>query len=376
MSNSTETSNAKELKLALLFYGLALNEATLSRLQTLETKFGHGLFDYSGNHSPRQIPQEIWLDEDTVVRVHRQPESPYELTFDRDILIVKDRRRNTHPVRLSPRPRFYNLQLPNRTLGEQHCQINGADRLNVYAFNFCAFTHQNVACSFCNVSHSGPDLQTSIRKQLDQVASVVSAAREEQAFAHFCFSGGAFPDANKGAQTYIDLCNAIRKQTGSTTLEGDVSLVPPRDLTYIDLLAETGIRTLSMNLEVLDEQLFAAICPGKNQIRLTHYRSAFERAVKSFGFGRVRSNLVLGLEPLASFKRGTKRLAEMGVVPTTNVYWQSTAQYLRHAEAENIEYYRAAYHWLKELYCDNGFEPPWCARCTIASMDHEAGRVA
>jgi hypothetical protein len=64
------------------------------------------------------------------------------------------------------------------------------------------------------------------------------------------------------------LCEAIKEQTGLSRLDGDISLVPPPDLNWLDLLAETGITALSMNLEVLNEQLFRYICPGKNEIGL------------------------------------------------------------------------------------------------------------
>jgi len=367
---------AKELKLALLFHGLRIDAEAAGQLRLRQTKFGHGLFDYSGTSQPAQVPQEVWLDGDTVVRVHRRDASPYSLTLGQGSLFIADARGNSWPLRVSPRPRFYDLGLPDGSLGHQHCQVNGADRLNVYAFNFCSFTARDVACRFCNVSASGRNLQISLRKRAATVARVVRAAMEEGAFKHFCFSGGAFPDANKGAQVFLDLCHAIREETGLPVLEGDISLVPPNDLAYIDLLAETGVTTLSMNLEVLDERLFTQICPGKDEIGLDHYRTAFERAVRSFGHGSVRSNLVLGLESLSTFKSGTRRLAETGVVPTTNVYWQSTAEYLRHPEAESLDYYREAYSWLGELYDTYGFKPPWCAGCTIASMDHETEALA
>lgn len=376
MSSLTGPSSAKELKLAILFHGLRIDPEALAQLQHRDAKFGHGLFDYSGTSRPSQIPQEVWLDDETVVRVHRRADSPYELTFPDGSLAVATSPGVFWPVRLSSRPRFYDLQLSDGSFGNQHCQINGGDRLNVYAFNFCAFTKRGVACQFCNVSDSGHSLETSLRKQAAKVARVVHAALAERAFNHFCFSGGAFPDTNKGAQVFLDICAAIREETGLSVLEGDISLVPPDDLAYIDLLTQTGVTTLSMNLEVLDEQLFSQICPGKDEIGLYHYNAAFERAVKCFEYGNVRSNLVLGLESLSSFKRGTRRLAEMGVVPTTNVYWQSTAQYLRHLEAEQLDYYREAYRWLGELYDAYGFDPPWCARCTIASMDHEAMSLA
>jgi hypothetical protein len=198
MSSLTSKSTVKNLKLALLFQGVSLDDDVVTRLQSESTKFGHGLFDYSGKNQPLQIPQEIWLDHETVVRLAIRPDSHLKLRFAASSFVITDEATIVWPVQLSPRPAFYDLELSDGSRGYQHCQINGSDRINIYAFNFCSFTAEKVACRFCNVSESGKNLQTVLLKKAELVASVVCTALNQKAFNHFCFSGGVIHDADRG----------------------------------------------------------------------------------------------------------------------------------------------------------------------------------
>jgi hypothetical protein len=71
-----------------------------------------------------------------------------------------------------------------------------------------------------------------------------------------------------------------------------------------------------MNIELWDKNIYQTICPGKanNSGGWDHWLKAIEYAVGVFGFGRVRSNIVAGLEPKLKTLEGVEWFSSHGVV--------------------------------------------------------------
>ncbi|HBS59431.1 MAG TPA: nitrogen fixation protein NifB, partial [Firmicutes bacterium] len=88
------------------------------------------------------------------------------------------------------------------------------------------------------------------------------------------------------------------------------------DLEVVDKYKEAGYRTIAMNLEVWDKHIYKAVCPGKELEcgGWDHWVKALEYAAQVFGHGRVRSNIVAGIEPKQSILEGVEYLASKGVV--------------------------------------------------------------
>jgi hypothetical protein len=71
-----------------------------------------------------------------------------------------------------------------------------------------------------------------------------------------------------------------------------------------------------MNIELWDKNFFNSIYPGKRDHcgGWDHWVKALEYAVDVFGWGRVRSNIVAGIEPKESTLAGVEYLASKGVI--------------------------------------------------------------
>jgi hypothetical protein len=84
----------------------------------------------------------------------------------------------------------------------------------------------------------------------------------------------------------------------------------------IEKYREVGFRTLAINIEVWDRNFFRAYCPGKEEEGggQEHWIRALEHGVEVFGRGRVRSNIVGGLESKATTLEGIEALASRGIV--------------------------------------------------------------
>jgi hypothetical protein len=115
---------------------------------------------------------------------------------------------------------------------------------------------------------------------------------------------------------YLDVAESIKAHTGLSDFNGTACIGAPRDLSIIEKYKEVGYRTLAINIEVWNEHFFRAYCPGKDLEcgGQKHWIKALEHAVGVFGFGRVRSNMVGGLESKQSTLEGIEYLSSRGII--------------------------------------------------------------
>lgn len=79
------------------------------------------------------------------------------------------------------------------------------------------------------------------------------------------------------------------------------------------ILKDAGVDEVKYNLETVDQELFARLCPG---ISFQEIMDALQEAVAIFGRNRVFSNVIMGLgESDEALRQGIDRLTEMGVLP-------------------------------------------------------------
>lgn len=84
---------------------------------------------------------------------------------------------------------------------------------------------------------------------------------------------------------------------------------------YIKHLKENGISGLSINMELNSVENLKKYCPEKALIGQENYLKFIELAVRIFGKNKVRSLLIVGLEPLEETLKGVEKLAKIGCNP-------------------------------------------------------------
>ena len=121
---------------------------------------------------------------------------------------------------------------------------------------------------------------------------------------HLTVTGGVIPERRE-LEYYLDVAEAIQQHTGREDFNGTATVAAPLDLRNLDRFKEAGYRTTAMNIEIWDKGIYEAICPGKARGGggWEHWVKALEYAAKVFGHGRVRSNIVAGIEPKRSHAR-------------------------------------------------------------------------
>jgi len=127
--------------------------------------------------------------------------------------------------------------------------------------------------------------------------------------------GGFIPERRE-VDYYIDVAEAIKEYTGLQDFNGTATIGAPLDFSVFDKYKEAGYRTVAINLEVWDENIFKTICPGKSEEcgGRENWLNAIEYALKVFGKFKVRSTFVSGLEPKSSILEAVEYLVSRGVI--------------------------------------------------------------
>lgn len=188
----------------------------------------------------------------------------------------------------------------------------------------CSYKERNEDCLFCNINYNA-ELYTEKYgphwRNPKQIAEAVKASFDLGLVDHINITGGVIPERRE-LEYYVDAAEEIKKALGVERFNGTAVVAAPLDLNNIDKFKEAGFRTTAMNLELWDKDFYKAVCPGKanGSGGWEHWVKALEYAVGVFGWGRVRSNFVAGIEPKAKTLEGFEYLGSKGVVFSFNVW--------------------------------------------------------
>jgi hypothetical protein len=231
--------------------------------------------------------------------------------------------------------------------------MSHADRARFSPVQGCAFR-----CQFCDaytdasVFHPLERLLEAARFALDDTVLPVR---------HVLISGGTPPRPEVAALT--DLCVAL---TEALPVPVDV-MYTPRDATdgIVPALANGGVHGLSINLELFGDETLRRVAPQKAAIGRAVFGQHIEDAVARFpGSGRVRSLIIVGLEPLDDTLAGVRWLCERGCQPVLSPFRPSPGTPLAGAVPPSVALLRAAWEQTAEIADRYGLRPgPDCVPC-------------
>jgi radical SAM protein (TIGR04043 family) len=119
--------------------------------------------------------------------------------------------------------------------------------------------------------------------------------------------------SDRGARVLAECAAAV---TARVPLPIQAQCEPPEDLAWLERLAESGVVALGMHLEAVTDEVRRRIMPGKAQVPIAAYMTAFERAVRIFGCGQVTTYILGGLgDPREDIVGMCRSLAAIGVYP-------------------------------------------------------------
>jgi hypothetical protein len=259
--------------------------------------------------------------------------------------------------------------------------LYGGAALAFFSPRTCYFFSDGTECTFCSLAGTAENtkefkafLSESDLAQAVRLSLETDANRIEQVM----IVGGNMRDLDRGFQHHVSLAMAAAEQIAAAKLSTSISIhiatMPPRDLKLLDTLSAFENIHVMFNLEVWDEKLFGAICPGKDKdYGRSGILAALERLREVIGPYRAHSLLVTGLESPRSTAQGARALAELGVSPIINVYHSDRYSRLGMGTRPTFRDLAAVATELQSLYAEFPIKPYW-RNCGRNSIDAEAQR--
>jgi biotin synthase-related radical SAM superfamily protein len=161
-------------------------------------------------------------------------------------------------------------------------------------------------CKFCPV----PKLQGKIKSD-EEVLELVREGMKHPDLAAISITSGVWRTPEEEAERIARLVKIIRKELDGREVPIGVSIYATENSS--ELLKEAGAAEVKYNIECLDREIFARVCPG---LDFDHIVAALEHAVAVFGRNHVFSNVLIGLgESDEAVIDGMEMLASRGAIP-------------------------------------------------------------
>jgi biotin synthase-related radical SAM superfamily protein len=158
-------------------------------------------------------------------------------------------------------------------------------------------------CAFCPV----PKLQGRV-KTIEEIVGMVEEAAGTGELRAISLTSGVAESPEQEVRYAVQVVRELRRRYD---LPIGVSVYPTKT-SSADLFA-AGACEIKYNVETMDPEIFARVCPG---LSLPGILAALEGAVAIFGRNHVSSNIILGLgETDECVIYGIETLAGMGVIP-------------------------------------------------------------
>jgi hypothetical protein len=343
------------LKAALLTEGMNADAESLKGLGTIYKEQNHGLFGWDfENHAEVKLPDDFRLPDDTTVQFRLNTKSPYHVKTidDKKILYFNDEQ--LCEVNWLPRPKYYGQKTSKGNDMIKIGQIGGQDCLFFCYQNYCSHFAHNKQCAFCNLVSTSKTYDSVIKKKdAEEIGEVARAAWSEGAVNHVNITGGCFKNELE-VKVISELLKSIRQHTGFKSVPG-VLLPSPAKGDAIQSYHDAGINGLGFSMEIWDEKLYKAICPGKAETTShDEFVDSIKKAVKVFGEGNVFVMLVMGIETRETFLEGVKTISSLGANIAPYVWSPNPGSKLSGHRAPFAEWYAETILDAADIVRDSG----------------------
>jgi biotin synthase-related radical SAM superfamily protein len=369
-----------KLKAELLVEGIQATPEALEEVGKKYKEQNHGLFGWDfEDHAGMVLPDDFLLPDGTVVQFRRNSRSPYRVTVNENDLTLSNGEKRICKVKWIPRPAYYTEETANRHRMVKIGQIGGEDCLFFCYQNYCSHFSKEEECLFCNLVSTSKTYDSVLKKkETEDIGEVAKAAFAEGSVKHVLLTGGCF-NHQKEIERVADILKSIREQTGLDRVPGTILPSPARGEDEIKGYYDTGIKAIGFSMEIWDEKLYEAICPGKSK-NVSHetFIRSIRTAAKIFGEGNVYGVFVMGLEPKKTFLKGVKEMTALGANVVPFVWSPNPGSRLEGHRAPTSQWFVETVLEASEIvhraHIPSGTENH-CYRCDGNSLLHDALRL-
>jgi hypothetical protein len=259
-------------------------------------------------------PEAFTLRDGTSVLTTPTPleSDPYIVDLIDGKLMVTDNGKPLDEIFYWDKPDYYGKRTSNGVLMQN---VIGArpQRLYITPNRFCHFWSEagGGGCGFCDIVNNLKQQRDEIEMQTrldprDVFETVREALKEDGRFtAVFLTSGSDFHGEkpfDREVDFYIEILKAVGENFSAKKIPSQLLCTAFTKDQLKRLYDATCISSVTMDIEVLNEDLFAKICPGKTKwIGYREWKKRLIDAVDIFGPSRVNTGIVSGVELVQPF---------------------------------------------------------------------------
>lgn len=358
MSVKDQLWSELEIKSYLSVIGADISKDADQKLkQSLGKDLQERVYDlYLDKHNQAPLfPTAFQTPNGLIVPFNHTVGAKYRIDLDKDKYVLTENGNKVFDITFPNRPKYYGKKMEDGTELQNVAILLCGDTLGIVYSNECAYKDKGLDCLFCSINKGNREV---FWKNPKQIAKVVEEAYAEGVARKLHFTGGVVPERRE-LDYYIDAMEAIWD-----LLPEDNDVIPiaecaaPSDLEYLDRMKEQGFKSLSMNLEIWDENIYKTICPGKSSREggWKHWVDALEYGAKVFGHGYMNTNFVVGIEPAVLTLEGTKYLSEKGVTVSYDCLQPKDGTAFEGMTIPDPAWFLDMCHKLVEIQKKNGIE--------------------
>jgi hypothetical protein len=298
------------------------------------TKFGDVVF-----------PVSLLLRDGSIVMAgpHPKANNPYVVDYRDGRTVLLDEGEEIEEVEFWPSHDFFDKYTSS---GKPMWEVVGfcrPQRLDVNPNYYCHFWDHGQGCRFCNIGSTYKNITKQTHREtrlslqdLDEV--IREALKQPGRYTNICLTGGSIPGLKNAfeeeVRMYIDVLQTIGSHFSTRRFPSQLISSAFNEEQLGRIYENTGLLSFTADTEVLNEEKFNWICPGKaTSVGYREWRRRLIAAVDIFGRGCVNTGFVTGVElaapkgfateedGLAATLDGAEELASQGVFAVA-VTWQ------------------------------------------------------
>lgn len=353
---ATTLSVAQRLKFQLLAEGIEISRPARQALREATSDSDLTPADYASTTGLiLELDDDVWVN--APINDHNPnfvSGSRFVLDHGADGLWVHGARLAS-PARFWPPPRYHGTA--ERFGPLNNFVVTHGDRARLSPVRGCAMT-----CTFCNIPYDDP-LDVYGTKPIDALleAARVAVGDERQPAHHMLISGGTPKRPDFGFMQ--ELYQRVLLEFPDNPV--DIMMVPLPGLFDLPLLDKLGLNEISINIEVFNQAHAEQVMRHKYNQGLDFYLDFIEQAAESLGPGRVRSMLMVGLEPMDDTLAGVAAIAKRGGVPVLSPFRPDPATPLRDRKPSGAAELEQTYLRAVDVAASHGAVlGPDCPPCT------------